>query len=144
MDRWEREGLLSANSGMRNQLDHLLDAFERRHGPLTELYRQVEATRVQAISPDRSVEVTVDAGGVLTDLRLTTAAMRRDPEQLSQLIIDAVQTAARRAQQQTESLAAPVHDGLDDLGDYTDLSSEAPSLHEIRAFFRGDKKDLPA
>lgn len=141
MDRWEREGLLTANNGMRNQLDHILDAFERQRGRLQDLYHQSENTRIRASSPDRSVEVTVDAAGVLTDLHLTAAAMRHTPEQLSRSIVDAVQAAAGRAQQQTEALAAPVDAGLGDLPDYPDLVSEATSLHEIRAFFRGDNKD---
>lgn len=144
MDRWEREGLLAANNGMRNQLDHILDAFERERGRLQDIYRQSEETRVQAISPDRSVEVTVDAGGVLTDLHLTPEAMRRTPEQLSRSIVDAVQAAAGRAQQQTEALAAPVDTVLDDLPDFPDLTPEAASLSDIRAFFRGDDEATPS
>ena len=141
MDRWEREGLRSANNGMHNQLEHILDAFARQQGHLSELFRQAESARTAASSPDRSVEVTVDAGGVLTDLHLTTAALRHTPEQLSRSIVDAVQAAAHRAQQQTEALATTVDADLDDLPDYPDLTTEAASRHEIRAYFRGDGKD---
>lgn len=144
MDRWEREGLLAANNGIRNQLDHILDAFERQRGRLQDIYRQSEETRIQAISPDRSVEVTVDAGGVLTDLHLTSEAMRRSPEQLSRSIVDAVQAAAGRAQQQTEALAAPVDTVLDDLPDYPDIAPEAAALRDIRAFFRSDDEATPS
>ncbi|WP_169811139.1 YbaB/EbfC family nucleoid-associated protein [Nocardia amamiensis] len=143
MDRWEREGLRSANNGMRNQLEHLLDSFERQQGRLADAFRELENARTQASSPDQSVEVTVDAAGVLTDLRLTAAAMRQTPEQLSRAIVDATQAAARRAQQQTEAVAAPVDADLDDLPDLPDISPDAPSLNEIRAFFRGDKEDSP-
>ncbi|WP_157172659.1 YbaB/EbfC family nucleoid-associated protein [Nocardia exalbida] len=143
MDRWEREGLRSANSGMRNQLEHLLDSFERQQGRLTEVFRELENARTQASSPDQSVEVTVDAAGVLTDLRLTAAAMRQTPEQLSRAIVDATRAAACRAQQHAEALAAPLDDDLNDLPDLPDISPGAPSLNEIRAFFRGDNEGSP-
>jgi DNA-binding protein YbaB len=143
MDRWEREGLRSANNGMRNQLEHLLDSFERQQGRLADVFRELENARTQASSPDQSVEVTVDAAGVLTDLRLTAAAMRQTPEQLSGAIVDATRAAARRAQQQAEALAAPVDDDLDGLPDLPDISPGAPSLNEIRAFFRGDNEGPP-
>ncbi|MGQ4617956.1 YbaB/EbfC family nucleoid-associated protein [Nocardia sp. R7R-8] len=143
MDRWEREGLRSANNGMRNQLEHLLDSFERQQSRLSDVFRELENARTQASSPDQSVEVTVDAAGVLTDLRLTAAAMRRTPEQLSRAIVDATRTAAHRAQQQAEALAAPVDDDLDDLPDLPDISQGAPSLDEIRAFFRRDSEGSP-
>ncbi|GAB2693645.1 YbaB/EbfC family nucleoid-associated protein [Nocardia thraciensis] len=144
MDRWEREGLRSANNGMRNQLDHLLDAFERQQARLTEVYKQVETSRTQAVSPDSSVEVTVDAAGVLTDLRLTPAALRHSPDQLSRSIVEAVRTAAHQAQHQAEALTAPVDADLDDLPDYTDITPDAPSFHDIRALFRAGKEDTPA
>ncbi|MEU2032207.1 YbaB/EbfC family nucleoid-associated protein [Nocardia amamiensis] len=143
MDRWEREGLRSANNGMRNQLEHLLDSFERQQGRLADAFRELENARTQASSPDQSVEVTVDAAGVLTDLRLTAAAMRRTPEQLSRAIVDVARAAARQAQQRTEAIAAPVDAEFDDLPDLPDISPDAPSLNEIRAFFRGDNEDSP-
>lgn len=143
MDRWEREGLRSANNGMRNQLEHLLDSFERQQGRLADVFRELENARTQASSPDQSVEVTVDAAGVLTDLRLTAAAMRQTPEQLSRAIVEVTLAAAHRAKQQAEALAAPIDDDLDDLPDLPDISPGAPSLNEIRAFFRRDNEGSP-
>ncbi|MFI9638017.1 YbaB/EbfC family nucleoid-associated protein [Nocardia sp. NPDC051929] len=143
MDRWEREGLRSANNGMRNQLEHLLDSFERQQGRLADVFRELENARTQASSPDQSVEVTVDAAGVLTDLRLTAAAMRQTPEQLSRAIVEVTLAAAHRAKQQAEALAAPIDDELDDLPDLPDISPGAPSLNEIRAFFRRDNEGSP-
>ncbi|MFI5535470.1 YbaB/EbfC family nucleoid-associated protein [Nocardia sp. NPDC051900] len=139
MDRWEREGLRSANNGMRNQFEHLLDSFERQQGRLADVFRELENARTQASSPDQSVEVTVDAAGVLTDLRLTAAAMRQTPEQLSRVIVEVALAAAHQAKQQAEALAAP----LDDLPDLPDISPGAPSLNEIRAFFRRDNEGSP-
>ncbi|MBF6174735.1 YbaB/EbfC family nucleoid-associated protein [Nocardia blacklockiae] len=144
MDRWEREGLRSANSGMRNQLDHILDVFERQQARLSEVYQQLESARTQASSPDQSVQVTVDASGVLTDLRLDPVAMRRSAEQLSRSIVDAVQAAARHARQQSETLTGPVSDDLDAMPDFPDLVPEAPGLRDVRAFLRGGKDDTSA
>lgn len=143
MDHWEREGLRTANNGMRKQLDQILDAFERQQGRLQEIFRHAEQARTQAISPDRSVEVTVDSAGVLTELTLSPSALRRTPEHLSQSIVDAVQAAAGTARQQTADLATPIDAGLDDLPDLPDLESEARSLREIRAFFLDGGKNSP-
>ncbi|NKY89429.1 YbaB/EbfC family nucleoid-associated protein [Nocardia veterana] len=136
MDRWKREGLLSANNGLRNQVENLLDTFERQRGRLSEMYRQLENVRVQASSPDRAVEVTVDAGGVLTDLRLSASALRGSPEKLASAIVETVQAAAQQARQQSETLAAPLAADIDDVDDLPDILPEAPSLREVRDFFR--------
>ncbi|WP_280366980.1 YbaB/EbfC family nucleoid-associated protein [Nocardia wallacei] len=144
MDRWQREGLRSANNGMRNQLEDIRYAYEQQQTRLSEVYGQLETLRTQAASPDRSVEVTVDADGVLTDLRLTAAAIQCPPEQLSRSIVDAVQAAALRARQQTEDLAAPVAADLEDMPDFTDIIPDAPSLDDIRTFFRADQKKSPS
>ncbi|MEV0105088.1 YbaB/EbfC family nucleoid-associated protein [Nocardia sp. NPDC050799] len=137
MDRWKREGLLSANNGLRNQIEDLLDTYQREQGRLAEAYRQLEAMRVQARSPDRAVEVTVDAGGVLTELTLTVSALRKSPEELARVIVDAVQEAARAAREQ-QAVATPATAGPHDLGDLADIMPEAPSLRDIRAYLRGD------
>ncbi|WP_227983380.1 YbaB/EbfC family nucleoid-associated protein [Nocardia spumae] len=135
MEHWEREELRSANSGLRRQVDSLLDAFEQQQPHLGEVCRQLESLRVQASSPDQAVEVTVDGSGVLTDLRLTTSAMRSTPEKLASSIVEAVQAAAQAAQQRAEALTAPIVTELDDMGDLPDVLPEAPSLRDIRAFF---------
>lgn len=142
VDRWKREGLLSANNGLRNQVEQLLDAYERQQQRLAETYRQLEAMRVQAASPDRSVQVTVDSSGVLADLSLTNSALRKSPEELARCIVEAVQEAARHAREQQGALAAPVTAGLEDMADLSDLVPEAPGLRGIRAYLRGG--DTPA
>ncbi|MFE7797661.1 YbaB/EbfC family nucleoid-associated protein [Nocardia sp. NPDC057440] len=139
MDRWKQEGLRSANSGLRNQIEHFLDAYEQQRPLLAEMFRQMEAVRVQANSPDQSVEVVVDAGGVLTDLRLTASALRKTPEQLAGAIVDAVQAAAGSAREQHERLTASAGSEVDAMPDLRDIAPEAPSIHEVRAFFRGDE-----
>ncbi|MEV4241658.1 YbaB/EbfC family nucleoid-associated protein [Nocardia sp. NPDC050408] len=139
MDRWKREGLRSANSGLRNQIEDLLDTYEQQQPRVSEMFRQLEAVRVQANSPDQSVEVVVDANGVLTDLSLTPAALRKAPDQLARTILAAVQEAVGRAGEQHTALTAPVGTELDNMPDLSDIADEAPNLREIRAFFRGEE-----
>ncbi|WP_063047737.1 YbaB/EbfC family nucleoid-associated protein [Nocardia pseudovaccinii] len=138
MDRWKREGLRSANSGLRNQIEHLLDSYEQQQPRLAEVFRQMEAVRAQASSPDQSVEVVVDANGVLTDLTLTAAAVRKSPDQLARTILDAVREAVGRAREQHTALTSPVGTELEDMPDLSDIADEAPNLREVRAFFRGE------
>ncbi|MBY8862068.1 YbaB/EbfC family nucleoid-associated protein [Nocardia sp. CA2R105] len=137
MDRWKREGLLSANNGLRNQVEHLLDAYERKQGQLAEAYTQREAIQAQANSPDRSVEVTVDSDGVLADLTLSTAALRKTPDDLARLIVDVVRAAAGNVREQHQALTAPVAAEFDDMPELSDIMPEAPSLPGIRAHLRG-------
>ena len=139
MDRWKREGLRSANSGLRNQIEHLLDTYEQQQPRLAEMFRQLEAVRVQANSPDQSVAVVVDAGGVLTDLTLTAAALRESPDQLARTILDTVREAVGRAREQHTALTTPVGTELDGMPDLSDIADEAPNLREVRAFFRGEE-----
>ncbi|MEV0110818.1 YbaB/EbfC family nucleoid-associated protein [Nocardia sp. NPDC050799] len=136
MDRWRQEALRSANNGLRNQIERILDTYEEQRPRLAEMLRQLESARVQVNSPDRSVEVVVDGGGVLTDLTLTATALRRTPDQLAATIVEAVQEAARSAREQHENLTAPAAD--DTVPDLPDILPEAPSFHEVRAFFRDD------
>ncbi|WP_328412291.1 YbaB/EbfC family nucleoid-associated protein [Nocardia sp. NBC_00403] len=140
MDRWKQEGLRSANNGLRNQMEHFLDTFEQQRPRLAEMFRQMEAVRVQANSPDQSVEAVVDASGVLTDLTLSASALRKTPEQLADIIVAAVQEAARSARAQHEQLAASAGTESDGVPDLPDILPEAPSIHEVRAFFRSDEK----
>ncbi len=135
MERWEREQLRSANSGLRKQVDNLLDAFEQQKEQFGTAFRQLESLRVQANSPDQAVEATVDGSGVLTDLRLTTSALRTKPEALARSIVETVQAAAQAAREQSQALTAPITTELSELDDLPDILPEAQSLREVRDFF---------
>ncbi|WP_156055793.1 YbaB/EbfC family nucleoid-associated protein [Nocardia sp. NRRL WC-3656] len=137
MDRWRRDALRSANSGLRNQVERLLDSYEQQHSRLAEINQQLENVRVKADSADSSVTATVDAGGVLTDLSLSAAALRKPAAELVRTIVEATQEAARRARRQSEAAAASVAADLDDQPDLSDILDESPTLRDIREFFRG-------
>ncbi|MCX0274212.1 YbaB/EbfC family nucleoid-associated protein [Nocardia zapadnayensis] len=136
MDQRELEGLRSAANRLRNHVEHLLDSFERQQPLLSEAFRQLEATRLQAHSPDRSIEVTIDTGGALTDLTLTTSALRKSPEALAHAIVEVVQQAAVCAREHNEAIVAGVAGDLGDMLDLPDIVPGTPSLRDIRAFLR--------
>ncbi|MFE7797965.1 YbaB/EbfC family nucleoid-associated protein [Nocardia sp. NPDC057440] len=143
MDRWKREGLCSANNGLRKQVEQLIDSYEEQQDRLTEIHRQLDALRLQTRSSDGSVEVTVDANGVLTDLSLTPAALRRTADELARMIVQATQEAARQAREHSENAAAPVAASLDDEPDLSDIMGEGPTLRDIREFFRDTGTSTP-
>ncbi|MFI2285341.1 YbaB/EbfC family nucleoid-associated protein [Nocardia beijingensis] len=130
MDRWERDGLRSANSGLRSQVHYILDIYERQQAELTEVRRQLEELRVRGGSADQLVEVTVDSAGVVTDVRLTTAATRGTAERLGQSITEAAQAAAQQARSQREALIAAIADAAHAMPDLPDLVPGAPSWRE--------------
>ena len=89
-----------------------LEAATRDAAELIEKARQtrtaVAKVRGAGLSPDRSVAVEVDAGGRVTGLRLSSAAMRLGPDQLAKNILrvidSAVADAARVTAKYTRSI----------------------------------------
>ena len=130
MDRWEREGLRSANNGMRNQVDHILNQLDEQRALLSEVQEKLDAARCTAKSADGLVEVTTDSGGVVTDVQFTTEAVRSTPQQLGRSVTEAAREAARLAREQTREIMAPVTAAADAMPDLSDLVPGAPSLRE--------------
>jgi DNA-binding protein YbaB len=68
-----------------------------------QLRAAVSAASATASSVDRSVSVTVAAGGAVTAVHLTGQAMRNDSDVLETMVVDTIRAAATQVQ---ESLAA--------------------------------------
>jgi DNA-binding protein YbaB len=132
MEQWERESLRSANNGMRNQIDYIMDVYEKQQVRLAEIRSQLDALRARASSSDQLVEVTVDGAGVVTDVQLTAQAMRAKPEQVGRAIVEAAQAAARSARSKHDALIAPIVDVAELMPDLPDLVPGAPSWRDIR------------
>jgi DNA-binding protein YbaB len=128
MDDWEREGLRSANFGMRNQVDHLLDQLDEQRACLAVAQEKLDAARCTAKSADGLVEVTTDASGVVTDVQFSVEAVRSTPEQLGRSVTEAARSAALLARQQTVEIMAPLTAVTDAMPDLPDLVPGAPSL----------------
>ncbi len=131
MDRWERDGLRSANSGMRNQVEHILDALAEQRTHLSEVREKLSAVRCTAESADKLVEVTVDAGGVLVDVRFSPTAVKSTPEQLGRSVTEAGRQAAQLARDQHAAIIAPLVAETEAIPDLPDLVPGAPSLREV-------------
>ncbi|MGO4616387.1 YbaB/EbfC family nucleoid-associated protein [Nocardia sp. 2YAB30] len=130
MDRWEREGLRSANYGMRNQVDYILNQLAEQRAHLSEVQEKLAAARSVAKSADGLVEVTTDSGGVVTDVRFAAEAVRSSLEQLGRSVTEAAREAARLASEQTQEIIAPITAAADAMPDLSDLVPGAPSLRE--------------
>ncbi|MFQ6394932.1 YbaB/EbfC family nucleoid-associated protein [Nocardia sp. KC 131] len=144
MDRWEREGLRSANFGMRNQVDHILDTLAEQRARLCEVQQQLDTVRCTATSTDGLVEVTVDSAGALTDVRFTQDALRSTVEQLGRSVTEAGRAAVRRAHEQTKEIIAPVAAVADAMPDLADLVTGAPSLREPLEFETTTDRTIPS
>ncbi|MEV6139364.1 YbaB/EbfC family nucleoid-associated protein [Nocardia sp. NPDC051990] len=138
MDQWELESLRSANNGMRNQIDYIMDVYEKQQAQLAEIQQQLDTLRVRASSSDQLVEVTVDGTGVVTDVQLTAQAMRAKPENVGRAIVEAAQAAARSARSQHDALIAPIVDAAELMPDLPDLVPEAPSWRDARESAKND------
>ncbi|WP_433631490.1 YbaB/EbfC family nucleoid-associated protein [Nocardia sp. CA-120079] len=128
MDRWEREGLRSANFGIRNQVENILDALAEQRADQAEAQRKLDTARSCATSADGLVEVTVDRSGVLIDVRFTADAAHSTAEQLGRSVTEAGREAARRVREQTIQMLAPVAAAVHAMPDLPDLVFGAPSL----------------
>ncbi|WP_327100785.1 YbaB/EbfC family nucleoid-associated protein [Nocardia vinacea] len=142
MDRWEREGLRSANFGMRNQVENILDALTEQRAHRAEVQRELDTARCTATSADGLVEVTVDNSGVLIDVRFTADAARSTADQLGRSVTEAGRAAASRMREQTTQILAPVAAAVQAMPDLPDLVLGASSLREpVEAESRNENPD---
>ncbi|MEV5834894.1 YbaB/EbfC family nucleoid-associated protein [Nocardia sp. NPDC052112] len=132
MDRWEREGLRSANFGMRNQVEYILDALAEQRTKRDEVQPKLDTARATATSADGLVEVTVDNSGVVIDVRFAANAARSTPEKLGRSVTEAGREAARSMREQTTQLLAPVAAAVHAMPDLPDLVLGAPHLRKPR------------
>ncbi|MGK8523304.1 YbaB/EbfC family nucleoid-associated protein [Nocardia asteroides] len=131
VDQWERDGLHSPDSGIRNQVDHILDALAEQRTRLSEVRDKLSRLRCTAESADKLVEVTVDAAGALVDVRFGRTALQSTPEQLGRSVTEAGREAARMARDQHAAIMAPLIADAEALPDLPDLVPGAPSVREV-------------
>lgn len=79
------------------RVQHDIAAAQERATKAVEVQGAIAAVRGTGRSPRGEVTVDVDASGMLRDLRLTEEALRRRPDELAALILDAARTAQRDA-----------------------------------------------
>ncbi|MDQ3785614.1 MAG: YbaB/EbfC family nucleoid-associated protein [Actinomycetota bacterium] len=87
----ERARQLSAEA------QHLYSITKRRKEALRSAEERARSATGEAVSQDGSVHASVDAGGMLTGLVLTPAALRKSPGELASLVTEVTRQATARA-----------------------------------------------
>ena len=90
----------------REQVDGWLRQSQEQAEKAQRVSREVEAIRETETASDRTVTVTVDAGGRLVDLKLTREAMDLFPSDLATTILECVDKARSRAGAKASRLAS--------------------------------------
>jgi len=121
--------LEARNAALRGQVDTMLANLERQTAQLKEAQAEAMAKVGRATSQDGLVEVTVNAGGVVTGVTFAPAAFERStPEKLGQSVVATIQQAALVAREQVDALLAPYQENVPDL---PDLFPGMPSLKDL-------------
>jgi DNA-binding protein YbaB len=115
-----------------DEIEQMLAEARATHAQLAERAAEVEALTATAASKDRTVSATVDARGVLTELKITGQSWRElAPKELCSKIVDVVAQAQRDVQGRGQELFEGVGpDGLDPTGGL-------PSADEMTAMLQG-------
>jgi DNA-binding protein YbaB len=122
----DRARLEARNAAMKDQVDTLLEQFERQTAQLRDAQAAAAETSAQVTSPDGLVRATIDATGSLAKLEFApTTFERTNPAQLANTVQTLVRQGSLQVKQKIADLMAPLTEGLPDL---SDLIEGAPSL----------------
>ncbi|SFW53769.1 YbaB/EbfC DNA-binding family protein [Amycolatopsis australiensis] len=122
----DRARLEARNAAMKDQMDTLLENFERQTAQLRDAQAAAAETTAQVSSPDGLVRATIDAGGSLAKLEFAPNTFERTtPAQLANTVQTLVRQGSLQVKQKIADLMAPITEGLPDLAD---LVEGAPSL----------------
>jgi DNA-binding protein YbaB len=122
----DRARLEARNAAMKDQMDTLLENFERQTAQLRDAQAAAAETTAQVSSPDGLVRATIDAGGSLAKLEFAPNTFERTtPAQLANTVQSLVRQGSMQVKQKIADLMAPITEGLPDLAD---LVEGAPSL----------------
>ena len=122
----DRARLEARNAAMKDQMDTLLENFERQTAQLRDAQAAAAETTAQVSSPDGLVRATIDAGGSLAKLEFASNTFERTtPAQLANTVQTLVRQGSLQVKQKIADLMAPITEGLPDLAD---LVEGAPSL----------------
>lgn len=121
--------LEARNAAMKDQVDTLLEQFERQTAQLRDAQQAASETSATVVSKDGLVRATIDATGTLAKLEIQPNAFERtNPAQLANTVLHLVRQGSLQVKQQVAELMAPITEGLPDL---SDLIEGAPSLQGL-------------
>ncbi|GAA4550629.1 YbaB/EbfC family nucleoid-associated protein [Amycolatopsis samaneae] len=125
----DRARLEARNAAMKDQVDTLLEQFERQTEQLRDAQAAAAETTAVVSSPDGLVRATIDSTGSLAKLELAPNSFERTtPAQLANTIQNLVRHGSLQVKQKVADLMAPLTEGLPDLAD---LVEGAPSLRGL-------------
>ncbi len=138
--------LEARNAAMKDQVDTLLEQFERQTAQLREAQDAASQLAATVVSQDGLVRATIDATGTLSKLEIQPNAFERtNPAQLANTVLTLVRQGSLQVKQQVAELMAPITEGLPDL---SDLIDGAPSLQglmpAIPDFLADEEESAPA
>jgi DNA-binding protein YbaB len=98
-----------------DQIDQLLEEFEKQRGQATAMQEKMNNISQSASSPQREVTVTVGHGGILVNIAFPTGAYKRlTPTALVTAIMQAYNEAKEKAYDAAADIIAPaLPDGMD-------------------------------
>ena len=103
------EQRLAKVAELRQQADGALAGLRAQMAAVKEAQQQALSSTGEATSRDGSVQVAVDATGVVTALKLApTAFDRTTPDKLAQTVVATIQAAAAKARAKVSETLAPV------------------------------------
>lgn len=130
----EYPGSSGRNDALRDQVDSLLEIFERQRSELADVQSRLGEITGEAWSSDNLVRVTANVAGVPMRVHLVPEAFKRStPEKLAHSMAEAAQAAARAANAQSQQAFASVTAVAGDIPDLPDLVPGAPSIKELLA-----------
>ena len=113
-------------------IEQMMAEVRKSHAELEAAAAEVEALTATATSKDRVLSATVDAHGVLTDLRITGQSWRElAPKELCSRIVALVSQAQQDVQQRGQALLS----GL--APDGVDPAAGLPSADEMASMMQG-------
>ncbi|TPW77906.1 YbaB/EbfC family nucleoid-associated protein [Schumannella soli] len=115
-----------------DEIEQMLAEARETHAQLAERAAEAEALTATATSKDRVLSATVDARGILTDLKITGQSWRElAPKELCSKIVDIVAQAQHDVQERGKQLFDGVGpDGLDP-------TAGMPSADEMTSMLQG-------
>ncbi|TPW76681.1 YbaB/EbfC family nucleoid-associated protein [Schumannella sp. 10F1B-5-1] len=115
-----------------DEIEQMMAEVRQTHADLAERAAEVDALTATATSKDRVLSATVDARGVLTDLKITGQSWRElAPKELSSKIVAIVAQAQQEVQERGRALLADgAPDGLDPM-------AGMPSADEMTSMMQG-------
>ncbi|WP_433524283.1 YbaB/EbfC family nucleoid-associated protein [Nocardia pseudovaccinii] len=141
----EQNALRARNDALRDQVDSLMEIFERQRRELADVQSRLAATTGEAWSSDNLVRVVANISGIPLEVHLTPEAFKRStPEKLGHSITEAAQAAAAAAATQSQQAFAPIQALAGDIPDLPDLVPGAPSINDLLQPSRPESTSQPA